>query len=306
MTKQLTGFTLFTGGGGADIGMQLAGITPVGGIEYDPEIANVARANGLHVTTADILQCDPRDYPKPDILHASPPCPNFSLAKTNAEETEHDIAMAVKVAEFVEVMKPKYFTLENVYKYRQSKSWSIIRDALYRLGYGFSLDHVNFADLGVPQTRQRMIIRAVRGAFFSPPSITKTVEKWIGWYKAVEDLIPTFEDDVFADWQWDRMPEKYKTLTKTFIVSGENNTGGNLTIRRGDEPCYTLTATGYKRPTRGFMNGRVVRLSTRALARFQTFPDCYKLPEKKTLAGRIIGNAVPSLGYAEIVKQLVS
>lgn len=42
-------------------------------------------------------------------------------------------------------------------------------------------------------------------------------------------------------------------------------------------------------------NSQVLRLNTRALARFQSFPNCYFLPERTSLTGRIIGNAVPPL-----------
>jgi DNA (cytosine-5)-methyltransferase 1 len=36
-------------------------------------------------------------------------------------------------------------------------------------------------------------------------------------------------------------------------------------------------------------------MTPRALARFQSFPDWYELPERASLACRIIGNAVPPL-----------
>jgi DNA (cytosine-5)-methyltransferase 1 len=294
-------FTLFSGGGGGDIGAKNAGITSIGGIEYDAKIANVARQNGVEVTTADILECDPASFPKPDILHASPPCPNFSVAKVGAKETDNDLALARKVAEFIEVWRPKYFTLENVYLYRKSQSWAIIRDTLYKLGYSFSLDHVNFANFGVPQTRKRMMIRAVNGlGCFMPPPMPAPV-KWVGWYEAVEDLIPTFKDDTFTDWQWKKIPDKYKTflfnakdsgsergkgyrdihepaftiqtspnLLKAFLFEGR--AGGNrdlqvkekhepsMTVANGDMPAFTTTASVAKRQTRGFMNGRIVRL----------------------------------------------
>jgi DNA (cytosine-5)-methyltransferase 1 len=36
-------------------------------------------------------------------------------------------------------------------------------------------------------------------------------------------------------------------------------------------------------------------MTPRALARFQSFPDWYELPERNALACKIIGNAVPPL-----------
>jgi site-specific DNA-cytosine methylase len=65
-----------------------------------------------------------------------------------------------------------------------------------------------------------------------------------------------------------------------------------FTIREEGEASHTLTCT--TNPTRAWIGqGRVVALSPRCLARFQTFPDSYMLPKGNGLAGRIIGNAVP-------------
>ena len=178
-TKAMNTFgSLFSGFGGADIGAMAAGLTPLWGVEFEGQIAAVANRNlGDHVRAADILACDPTDFPPVDVLHASPPCPNFSVAKAGGEETAQDIALAQRVADFVTTLGPGVFTLENVWAYRNSRSWRLIEDALYGAGYWLSIDHVNAADFGVPQTRKRMIVRAVRGGWVPmlPPA-----EPWVG------------------------------------------------------------------------------------------------------------------------------
>ena len=156
--------SLFTGFGGWDVGARAAGFDLAWGVEYIPEIAAVANANlGGHVRVGDILDMDPTTFEQVDALHVSPPCPNFSVAKTGRGETENDIALGRKVAEFIMVHRPRIFTLENVWGYRHSESWVIILETLNSLGYWFDMAHVNAADFGVPQTRKRMIVRAVLG-----------------------------------------------------------------------------------------------------------------------------------------------
>src|SRR3972149_297635 len=90
--------SMFTGGGLFDIGAIAAGYTSIWGIEMDDKIAAVARLNDLPVITADVCKVDFSALERPDHLHASPPCPNFSVAKTNSKETERDLALAHAVS----------------------------------------------------------------------------------------------------------------------------------------------------------------------------------------------------------------
>ena len=413
----MKGATLFSGFGGVDIGMMAASIDVVWGIEYDDKIAQVNRDNlGDHTITADILKCNPADFERPNLLHASPPCPNFSNAKANAEESPNDKALADKVAEFIRVLLPDFFTLENVYQYRNSQSWQTIARTLLEHGYQFNYWHVNAADYGVPQTRKRMIIIARRDGIRpmlpaathdeSPQnSFFENKRQWIGWYEAIEDLIPILPDSKFAPWQLKRLPEEYGTILscrdvsgtsrhdnepcntvtadsngkyRAFIVPGGNassfstrnadepmrvvgdigrvgnmarafvmnegnpngnekrkyrfdtepiktvtaggitinafidgqqtapdgNGGRRLTTRNDTQPSVTISSSNYKSPHSAIANGRVVKMTPRALARFQSFPDWYNLPESNSLATKGIGNAVPPLLYQRIAESL--
>jgi DNA (cytosine-5)-methyltransferase 1 len=294
--------TLFSGGEGVGVGARAAGIKHLWGIEYDDEIAQVGRDNGFNVVTADVTMEKPGDYERPNVLHASPPCPNFSNAKQGAEETTEDVALAEATARFIEVLLPDVFTLENVYGYRKSESWALIADMLNRCGYWYDLAHVNATDFGVPQARKRMIVRALRGQMVPhlPPP-----EPWVGWYAAIEDLIPTLPESEFAPWQQIGLPER-----NIFLVGGQfGQPQGSADIRTPQvvqrcEPAFTVTAVN-KGDWRANIQGRVVTMTPRALARFQSFPDSYKLPDKRTLACRIIGNAVPPLLYQKLIAQLV-
>lgn len=328
--------TLFSGGEGAGLGMVAAGFSHAWGIEYSDDIAQVARDNGFNVITADILQCGPADFEPVDWLHASPPCPNFSNAKANAEETDNDRALAAKICQFVTELLPPIFTLENVYQYRKSQSWQTIATALLAHGYQVNYWHVNMADYGVPQTRKRMIAIARRDGIapMLPPAthsetpvngLFERRDRWVGWYEAIEDLIPTLPDSKFAPWQRDRLPKDFRNL----LVHGSNSNG--ITVNRPDEPAAVVLAslgsktamprafivndaTGRKpikysdQPmgavvtfetggtfSRAYINGRTVKMTAHALARFQSFPDSYRWPAKNKTATTIIGNAVPPL-----------
>lgn len=194
----VTGATLFSGGGGCDLGMAAAGIKVMWGIDNDPEIVAVARANGLPIKCADILTADPYVLEPVDFLHASPPCRWFSQANAKKGETEQDIAMARSICVFIIALKPRLFTLENVSMYRKSRSFARILHTLTTEGYVPSFELTNFADMGVPQTRRRLILRAVRGGLL--PKLPAPVP-WRGWHQAVADLLGNLPDTEFAPWQ---------------------------------------------------------------------------------------------------------
>lgn len=293
--------TLFSGGEGAGCGLRDAGLSHAWGIELDDRVAQVARDNGFNVHTADILAVDPATMPAVDFLHASPPCPSFSVA-SQGSETELDIALSEKTADFIRVMRPKYFTLENVYAYRKSESWARIRRALYESGYWLDLAHVNFADLGVPQTRKRMIVRAVRHGWV--PYLPAPVP-WVGWYEAVEDLIPSMEKSTLSPFHTKRLP--IDIYSKTFMVDFQNGgpkkTDGSqgVTFRLLGAPMFTVMKTSWKRTPRiHMMNGDVKKFNGRAFSRVQSFPENYKFTGDYRLSIEIIGNSVPPLGMKAI------
>ena len=247
MAKTLA--TMFTGGGLFDTGAIQAGYEHLWGIEYREDIAGVARANGLRVVTADVTDVDPSFYERPYHLHASPPCLSFSVAKAGAEETEEDIAMAEAVCRFLRFHEPHRFTLENVYKYRLSKSFEVITDTLESLGYWFQWKHINAADYGVPQTRRRLILIASRemGWDFPKPTHAKSgrggLKKWNGWYAAIEDLISTLPESKFAEWQLKRLP---RDLCE-FMIGGGNTSDVSMEQtwhskeRRVADPVHSIS-----------------------------------------------------------------
>ena len=155
--------TMFSGGGGADLGLLAAGLRPVWAVERDPRIAAVYAENFGHwPIVADVCAVDYAALPRCDWLHASPECTRASKANRHAGESPIDLAVGEAVQRALVAMRPLVFTLENVWEYRRFSAFRGICRELERLGYVYDFDHVNAADHGVPQTRKRLILRASR------------------------------------------------------------------------------------------------------------------------------------------------
>jgi DNA (cytosine-5)-methyltransferase 1 len=327
---------LFSGAGGVAQGMRQAGFIHAWGLEFDPAIAEIYKANHGQVYVQNILDADPYKFEKVDLLHASPVCKSFSTANAKKGEKQLDIDCAIKTAQFIQVLQPPTFTLENVQAYGKSKAFNIILEMLYSQGYWVNYQVLNAADFGVAQSRRRLILIAVKSGFI--PSLPPK-EKHIGWYEAIKDKVHDLPDSKLADWQLKALPDEIResllvpagntsfaigepqepSFTMTSAHGSYNvkailieNTGARsdraLQTRNADESCWTLRALGqdghYHRANALLENARIVALDIACLARLQSFPDDYKWSGKKSLDGKGIGNSVPPLEYSKILKVL--
>lgn len=314
--------TMFSGFGGADVGLMAAGLRPLWGVEYDADIAGVYRNNiGDHVIIDDVRNVDYSLLPHVDWLHASPSCVRASVANVDATESAEDTEAALAVVRALQAHKPQVFTLENVWGYRNFSAFRLILGTIGSMGYFYDFEHVNAADFGVPQTRRRLILRATRGLLPPMPAPVP----WVGWYEAIADLMPTLPNSKLAPWQLARLRDGVKG---TLLIDGKlGSESTNMTTRNGEAPCFTVTTSHNQRDMRAVLVNesstfemraadapsaaqvasernlrqkatlphRVVAITPRCLARFQSFPDSYKLPDKRSLAAKGIGNAVPPL-----------
>ncbi len=300
--------SFFSGGGGMDIGAAAAGWQLVFANEYQDDIAAVYVANlGDHMVSGDLLELDVRTLPRVRWFHASPPCPNFSAAKVGGVETANDLRLARQVAAYIIHHLPDFVTIENVYGYRKSKSWRIIARAFYEHGYQFNYWHVCMADYGVPQTRRRMIALARRdGVTPQLPPATHTefpkvdlfgdgLPGWIGWYDVANR----------KNWEKHKISNRLQKHIASFgfelqnlvLIDAQNTSfdGSRLTIRSKSQPSFVVNSNRSLTEYLIYNNGEYFKVSIQDVARFQSFPDWYQLPDSKSLACRIIGNAVPPL-----------
>lgn len=304
--------TYFSGGGLVEEGLKGI-IDPVVAVEYDEKISGVYRNNfGQHIVTADVRDVDPRELVKQidgevEYFHASPVCKNYSQAKSNHAEVELDKETAASTAEFINAVKPKVVTIENVKGYKDSDAMKTITDALDANGYTWDADVYNAADYGGYTNRERLIVRAVRDGKL--PTKPKKMAHKSGWYEAVADIIPTLTEkkNGVAPWMDIRLKADgidWRNIDKPLYVMGSAYADGKIPHAFADELLPTLrTKSG---DVIVMPDGKVYRAMGRVLARVSGVSDDYKMPFSESLSHTIIGNGIPTQLTEHVIAPLLT
>lgn len=101
------------------------------------------------------------------------------------------------------------------------------------------------------------------------------------------------EEPIWSVLASNNMPRAFLVDCQYNGAADENGNRG-LTIRQAPQPSHTIAASANRRTIRAWLDcGRVVSMTTRALARFQSVSDSYQLPTNNALACKVIGNGVP-------------
>ena len=198
-------FGTFICGGGSTMGYKLAGYDHLGGVEIDPKVAAVYKANHKpkHLYVEDIRAFNERtDLPDElfnlDLLDGSPPCSSFSMAgsrekgwgkeKVFREGQAHQRLddLVFTYVETIAKLRPKVAILENVKGLLAGNAKAYAKEIVQRLrGYGYTVQVflLNAATMGVPQMRERCFFIARLDAtwpnlvlkFEEPPILLRTV-----------------------------------------------------------------------------------------------------------------------------------
>jgi DNA (cytosine-5)-methyltransferase 1 len=304
MKKTLRVLSLFTGGGGLDIGFELAGFETVTCVDNDPESCKTIRHNR---PTWEVFEGDVRDFDPDqqyDVVAGGPPCQGFSTAgKGNPSDPRNFLWR--EYFRIVEKVRPRALVLENVSGMANQKNRHHLEEFisnLGKLGYEVAWGILNAADFGVPQSRRRLIVLGGLGWKPVLPQKPQGVLP-MSAREALEDLVsassaPNHEPNSHAP----HVVERWARLKEGEV---------DPNYRRGriysDRPSPTIRAGGGYGPKGDHLAGfhppihyaLPRQLTVRESARIQSFPDSWVFMGSKTAQGRQVGNAVPpKLAYA--------
>lgn len=328
--NRLTSADLFSGAGGLTEGFHQAGYDVLASLDNWGPAAETHWKNfpETEMFHADILEFDPGELPKVDVLIGSPPCTSFSYANRGGHgDLNLGMKLVLRFLRFVHDLKPRYWAMENVPRLMQTLPSRVHLRQLGLKDDGFLEIPVrkvlNSADYGAPQNRLRLF----SGKFPVPeathygPGALDIMEDGLPWMTA-RDVLSVLPDplgkarpsyatdpnygfkvpvDQLSDHFMDTVltPEEVQINRKSKV---DHSWYGRMKFPDPvDRPARTVmaTQTGVSRET--FVidwtkDGQHVyrRPTIREAACFQTFPITFQFWGRTAETRyKLVGNAVP-------------
>lgn len=305
----LTAFSCFHCGGGSTMGYKLAGFNVLGGVEIDPEMMTIYRANHkpVHSYLMGVQDFNkisrarlPDELKQLDLLDGSPPCSVFSMAGKREKKwgSEHHFREGQQkqrlddlFMHFIETahrLQPKVVVAENVKGLILGNAKGYVKEifgAFNAAGYETQLFLLNAARMGVPQARERTFFVARR--------------KGLGWGKL---RIGFEEKAVSVREAWSDLPkQKGDALPPCYArhwakippgKTGKEYGATSLQAHKINQSAPARTAIAQSWHTMHDEEPR--NLSSLELIRIQSFPDDYdfRKPGSKH-TGYVCGMSVP-------------
>ncbi len=204
--QKIRTISLFSGGGGLDIGFEQAGFDVLFATDFNHDCCETLRMNrgntiseNCQILQEDISRLDlgllPQDV---DMIIGGPPCQSFSASGRRAGGAAGQLDQRGNLfkdyCRVVEYVSPRAFLFENVrgiLATNKGQDFQNIVNAFAELGYRIDYRILDAEDYGVPQQRERMFIvgHKLDGQFLFPRPLYGPDSREGSPYLAVGDVI---------------------------------------------------------------------------------------------------------------------
>ena len=325
--RKPTVISLFSGCGGLDWAFHKAGYNLVWAndsnenavLSFQKNISDKIEGTSIEDVNFEAL-------PSADIILGGFPCQDFSQIwkKPGLHGTRGNLYSYF--AEIVSKKKPKLFIAENVKGLLSANNGRAIETIIQEFreavepGYLVIPKLVNFADYGVPQLRERVLLFGIRldtDFDFCLPATSHSrggnggKKPWVSAGKALADIGKNAKNK-----------ERMNIAPRTIKILEKIPPGGNFTNIPKDDPLYVkgMISHVYRRlhpqepsktiiaggggGTWGYHHKEPRALTNRERARIQGFPDTFVFEGSFGEIRRQIGNAVPPVGMIPFVNEI--
>jgi len=336
--NNLTCIDLFAGAGGLSLAAKNVGLKVKVAVEVNKHACSTYNENlvkdrkGHHLYNQDLLKLSPESILEKhfkvkgscDLVLGGPPCQGFSVHRIkDSGVRDPRNQLILRYFEFVSILKPKAFLMENVPGILWSRHQDYLK-AFYKKGKetGYKLYEpvvLDARDFGIPQRRKRVFILGLREDILYnsawPPPPTHGDEKARGknsdlkpWVTAEEIFLKPLSNHDENNRHMNHSPELIEVFQSTPLNGGSRHQSGRILDchknHNGHKDVYGRINPSLPGPTMTTAcinpsKGRFVHptehhgITVRHAARFQTFPDWFVFKGGLIAAGEQIGNAVP-------------
>ena len=300
------------------MGYKLAGFEHLGGVEIDPQVADVYKTNHdpKYLFVEDIREFANRtefseDLYDLDILDGSPPCSSFSMAGNREKDWGKEKVFREGQAkqrlddlffDYIKLAKklqPKVVIAENVKGMLQGNAKTYVKrvkDEFEKAGYKVQLFLLNAASMGVPQKRERVFFICQRNDLNFPKLELKFNEDAIP-FGVIDNNI---KDKNISDYYFELWNKRIKT---------DNDYGDIKNRIEGKISLFSTKFIHNEKVVNTIVSGSDYILfneprkpNTNEFCQIGTFPLDYNF--KKIEPKYLIGMSVPPVMTAQIATEI--
>ena len=270
----------FSGCGGMEIGLMLAGVRVVQSLDLDKEATDCMASNpryfGHKVLLADVKDITVLEQPSSDIIVGTYPCTKYSpIADIHGTRTGDDLFL--HFLRHIAIARPEMYIVENL---PCRKKFKVVMEAMTKLpDYYVHVFCPADAAHWLPQRRQRLILVGTRKPFdiTHPKAISKRPR--------IKDILETEPEIEIPEYVNRRIKGGYRDLP--IIVDPSDSAALAPTFVAHYAKDLSNRLVKDKRYPLG-----VRPFTVREYARLQGFPDDFHFENKRS-SYKLIGNAVP-------------
>lgn len=312
-------FGTFICGGGSTMGYKLAGFDHLGGVEIDPQVADVYKTNHdpKYLFIEDIREFAnrtkfPEELYNLDILDGSPPCSSFSMAGNREKDWGKEKVFREGQAkqrlddlffDYIKLAKklqPKIVIAENVKGMLQGNAKAYVKKIKTEFedaGYKVQLFLLNAASMGVPQKRERVFFICQRNDLNYKPLKLSFDEKPIVFSEFTDlngkDLNKTGK--LYSDWCNKKLGDK-NFGDICLRTEGKQKSFGRVLLNKNEIISTIVSGNQY------IYFDVFKEISNNDICQIGTYPLDYNF--KKIEPKYLIGMSVPPVMTAQIAHEI--
>lgn len=324
--KALTALSLFSGGGGLDLGFSAAGFKIGCASDIDTYSCKTHPLNNgkrefflesqcvsadiREVKATKLLACANLKLGDIDIILGGPPCQAFSVFGRRKGLEDPRGSLVWEYERILKEVQPKCFVFENVSGLKTIHNGTLYEDILKELSLGgiytVSAHSYQMADFGIPQFRDRIFFIGVKNNIAVPPMLPTHGPGKKYAYRNVGEalrLLPSPSSEIpnhTGRKHSARIVSRYKSLS-----FGERDPKTRINKLNPEKPSFTIIVGSDKGGGKGHVHPFEPReVTPRESARMQTFPDWWEFYGTGRHVIRQVGNAVPPLFAAILAEHI--